>query len=142
MLNNESKYAIRGVIYLAIHASEINKIGSKEVGEAINVPVPFLAKILQHLTKENIISSSKGPKGGFYLTEKQLAGNFLSVIQHIDGADSFNSCYMGLPKCSDKDPCSIHYLVSPFNNKVKEELQKRSIADFAKDVKLGKTHLF
>ena len=66
----------------------------------------------------------------------------MSVIQHIDGTDSFNSCYMGLSKCSDKDPCSIHYLVSPFNNKVKEELQKRSIADFAKDVKQGKSHLF
>ncbi len=142
MLNNESKYAMRGVIYLAIHASEINKLGSKEVGEAIKVPLPFLAKIFQHLKKENIISSSKGPKGGFYLTEEQLTGNLMSVIQHIDGTDSFNSCYMGLSKCSDKDPCSIHYLVSPFNNKVKEELQKRSIADFAKDVKQGKSHLF
>ena len=142
MLNNESKYAMRGVIYLAIHASEVNKLGSKEVGEAIKVPLPFLAKIFQHLKKENIISSSKGPKGGFYLTEEQLTGNLMSVIQHIDGTDSFNSCYTGLSKCSDKDPCSIHYLVSPFNNKVKEELQKRSIADFAKDVKQGKSHLF
>ena len=142
MLSNESKYAIRGVIYLAIHASEINKIGSKEVGEDINVPLPFLAKIFQHLKKENIISSSKGPKGGFYLTQTQLTGNLMNVIQRIDGSDSFNSCYMGLPKCSDENPCAIHHLVSPFTNKVKEELQKRSIADFAKDVKLGKSHLF
>ena len=33
MLSNQSKYAIRSVLYLAIHASRNNKIGSAEVGE-------------------------------------------------------------------------------------------------------------
>ena len=84
MLSNESKYAIRGVLYLAVHASENSKIGSKEVGKNINVSVTFLAKIFQKLNKETLITSSKGPKGGFYLSEEQLAGNLMTIILLVE----------------------------------------------------------
>ena len=66
----------------------------------------------------------------------------MSVISCLDGEENFNSCYLGLAKCSDSNPCSIHHLASPFNNKVKDELKKRSISDFALDAKKGKSHFF
>ena len=81
MFSNQSKYAIRGIIYLAIHANHDHKLSSKEVGINIKVPIPFLAKIFQTLSKENLISSSKGPKGGFYLTDENLSGNLMSIIE-------------------------------------------------------------
>ena len=142
MISNQSKYAIRGVIYLAIHGSELNKLGSKEVGENINVPVPFLAKIFQHLNKKKLITSSKGPKGGFYLNKDQLSGNLMSIIECIDGYDNFNSCFIGLPKCSDENPCAIHHLAVPLRNQMTQTLKNESITDFIKDTKKGKYHLF
>lgn len=142
MLNKESKYAIRGVIYLAMNASKTNKLGSKEVGEKIQVPLPFLAKIFQHLSKENLISSAKGPRGGFYLTKKQLSGNLLSIIALIDGLDSFKSCFLGLPSCSDDNPCAIHHLNAEFKERILTELKKRTIAEIAEDAKSGKSSIF
>lgn len=142
MLSNQSKYAIRGVIYLAIYASDAAKLGSKEVAENIQVPVPFLAKIFQHLSKEKLIISSKGPKGGFYLNEDQLSGNLMSIIECIDGHDNFNSCFIGLPKCSDENPCPIHHLAAPYRNQMIETLKNDSIAEFIKDTKKGRSHLF
>lgn len=142
MLSNQSKYAIRGVIYLAQKSSEENKLGSKEVGEQIHVPIPFLAKIFQHLSKEKIISSAKGPKGGFYLTEGQLKGDLMSIVSSLDSEDNFSSCYMGLPTCSDANPCAIHHLASPFNQSVKNEFKKKSIAEFAQDAEKGNSHIF
>ena len=67
MLSNSSKYAINAILYLAIHTSINNKIGVKEIAEALNIPSPFLAKILQILAKKNAISSSKGPGGGLFI---------------------------------------------------------------------------
>ena len=142
MLSNQSKYAIRGVIYLALHASENNKLGSKEVGEKINVPLPFLAKIFQKLSKEKIIKSSKGPKGGFYLDDKELSGNLMSVIECIDGLEAFNSCFIGLPHCSDENPCSIHHLGAPLRKQLASDLEKRSIAEFAEETKKGRSVIF
>jgi len=142
MLNKESKYAIRGIIYLAMNASKKNKLGSKEVGEKIQVPLPFLAKIFQHLSKENLISSAKGPRGGFYLTEEQLSGNLLSIIASIDGLENFKTCFLGLPSCSDNNPCAIHHINAEFRERMLSELKKRSIADFAKDPISGKSSIF
>lgn len=142
MLSNQSKYAIRGVLYLAIHGSKLNKLGSKEVGEKINIPVPFLAKIFQHLSKEQLITSSKGPKGGFYLNEDQLSGNLMDVIECIDGYDNFKSCYIGLPKCSDENPCAIHHLAAPLRNQMIQTLRNQSVEEFAKETKKGRSHIF
>jgi len=142
MLSNQSKYAIRGILYLAIYGSEINKLGSKEVGEEINVPIPFLAKTFQHLSRKNLITSSKGPNGGFYLDKDQLAGNLMTVIESIDGIDIFSSCYIGLPKCSDDNPCAVHHIAGPLRNQMKETLKNKTIAEFALDTKKGISRIF
>jgi len=70
MLSRASKYAILSTLFLAEHANENKKISVKVIAESIDVPSPFLAKLFQQLVKGKIISSTKGPNGGFYLTKK------------------------------------------------------------------------
>jgi Rrf2 family protein len=142
MLSNQSKYAIRAVLYLAIYASKNNKIGSKKVAELIDIPAPFLAKIFQTLSREKIISSTKGPNGGFYLNEIELSKNLMDIIECIDGLESFKSCYVGLPRCSDENPCAIHHIAAPCRNVLIKELTERSIQNFAQDTKEGKSFIF
>lgn len=66
MLSNQSKYAIRAVLCLAINSDSDHKMGSKEIAKRIDVPAPFLAKIFQLLSKAKLIRSTKGPNGGFF----------------------------------------------------------------------------
>lgn len=142
MLSNSSKYAIRAVLYLANNSSINHKLGSKKIAEGIDIPAPFLAKIFQILSKGNIIKSTKGPNGGFYLTEKELSNNLLRVIESIDGLGAFNSCFIGLPTCSEENQCAVHHIVVPFRTALLKELTERSIADFAEDTRKGKTFIF
>jgi len=142
MLSNQSKYAIRAVLYLAVKTSKDNKLGSKVVAELIDVPAPFLAKIFQKLSKAKIISSTKGPNGGFYLTKKELSNNLLNIIDCIDGLEFFKTCFVGLPKCSDENPCAIHHIASPCRDTLMKELKERTIAEFAEDTKDGKSFIF
>jgi len=142
MLSKQSKYAIRAVLYLAIHSNSKNKMGSKEVAKKIDIPAPFLAKIFQSLSKTKLIRSAKGPNGGFYLTDKEKQNNLLDIIACIDGLRKFNECFIGLPKCSDENPCAIHHIVSPFKTKLEEELTNKTIADFAEETKNGKSFIF
>jgi len=142
MLSNQSKYAIRAVLYLAVKTSRDKKLSSKAVAELIDVPAPFLAKIFQKLSKAKIISSTKGPKGGFYLTKKELSKNLMNIIECIDGLESFGTCFIGLPKCSDENPCAIHHIASPCRDTLLKELKERTIAEFAEDTKDGKSFIF
>lgn len=142
MLSNQSKYAIRAVLYLALYADRNNKLGSKEVAEKIDIPAPFLAKTFQTLSRSGLIKSIKGPNGGFFLTEKQKNNSLMDIIECIDGLQKFSECFLGLPRCSDENPCAIHHIVSPFKTNLIKELNDKTISDFAMDAKTGKTFIF
>jgi Rrf2 family transcriptional regulator, iron-sulfur cluster assembly transcription factor len=141
MLSNSCKYAIRAVIYLAMQADETHKLGSKFVAEKLNMPQPFLAKILQDLTRKSIISSNKGPHGGFYLTEDNLKNSVLDIVTCIDGLEKFNQCFLGLHTCSNEKPCSVHTIVEPFKNDLFVKLANNTIAQFAEDIRNGKSYI-
>jgi len=66
MLSNACKYAIRSILYLAINNKENKKFGVKKIAAELETPQPFLAKLLQQLTRNKLVSSAKGPTGGFY----------------------------------------------------------------------------
>jgi Rrf2 family protein len=141
VLSNASKYAINAVLYLSTHASVVNKLGAKEIALATKIPLPFLAKLLQTLAKRNVIASSKGPKGGFYLTEENQKQPLIKVVEHIDGLHKFNECVLGLSQCSSKNPCSIHFSVQPFRDRLLAEMSNNSIDSFAEKVKNGTAFL-
>lgn len=142
MLSNQSKYAIRGVLYLAIHANKKNKLGSAAVSEETNIPAPFLAKIFQKLSREQLIISTKGPGGGFYLSEQELGKSLLDVIECIDGLEAFNSCFIGLPNCSDKNPCSIHHIAAHWRDQLIAELKLKTIGEMAESARSGEFRIF
>jgi Rrf2 family protein len=142
MLSHSSKYAINAVLYLAVHSNEPKKISAGEIAEAINIPSPFLSKLLQVLSRKNVISSTKGPGGGFYLTKENLNLNLIEIIKHMDGLENFEDCVLGLTKCSSEKPCPLHYSIQPLKKQLFIEMSENSIDEFAKKVKAGETFLF
>lgn len=136
MLSNACKYAIRSVLYLAIHNEENKRVGVKKIAEGLEVPQPFLSKLLQQLTKSKLVSSSKGPTGGFYLNEVNFENTVWDIIKSIDGTDKFDQCFMGLSSCDDKNPCPVHFTVAPFKKKLMDDFKDKTIQEFTKEIKV------
>ena len=135
MLSNACKYAIRAILYLAIETDEEKKIGVKKISEELETPQPFLAKLLQQLTKAKLVSSTKGPNGGFYLTKKDKENAVWDIVINIDGTAKFDDCFLGLSTCSDANPCPIHFIVSPFKEKLLENLRDKTITQYVDEMK-------
>ncbi|MCB0569855.1 MAG: Rrf2 family transcriptional regulator, partial [Phaeodactylibacter sp.] len=108
MFSKACKYAIRAALYLAVHAESGQKLGVKDIATALDVPQHFLAKILQQLSRNHLISSTKGPSGGFFLDEQNMEVTLRQIVECIDGPDMFTSCILGLPVCSSENPCPLH----------------------------------
>ena len=112
MLSSSSKYGIRAVTYIASQSKNNSKIGIKKISEDLDLPTPFLAKILQLLAKQKILSSSKGPHGGFSLLRDPKKITLFDIITTLDGNDFFDDCIIhNMPcKCVDekKLQCPIH----------------------------------
>ena len=134
MFSKTCKYAIRAMLYLAMHTDEENKLGVEAIAEGLNVPKHFLAKILQQLTRYNLASSSKGRNGGFYLSDVNKSASLLPVIESIDGPETFTSCILGLPNCSGENPCSFHHQAVEYRNAMLRILGKESIGETAKRI--------
>jgi Rrf2 family transcriptional regulator, iron-sulfur cluster assembly transcription factor len=112
MLSSSSKYGIRAVMYIASQSKNNGKIGIKKISEDLDLPTPFLAKILQLLARQKILSSSKGPHGGFSLLRDSKKITLFDIIVTIEGGDIFDNCIIhNMPcKCVDEEKlrCPIH----------------------------------
>ena len=49
----------------------------------------------------------------------------MAIIECIDGHETFKSCFIGLPKCSDENPCAIHHIGAPLRNELIKEMRKK-----------------
>jgi Rrf2 family protein len=136
MLSNTSRYAIRAVIYLALNGSNEAKIGIKTISKDLDIPTPFLGKILQILAKHKILASTKGPHGGFGLGRNPYDITLMEIVEVIDGLDDFNSCVLGLKTCSnDEQHCSIHSSYAAIREQLKELFKTDSIGALAEHIK-------
>ncbi len=141
MFSNSSKYAIKAVLYLALNSNEEKKIMVKDIAGPINVPQAYIAKLLQELSRQNVISSTRGPKGGFYLTDEDKKKPLKRIIQVIDGENRLTSCLLSLENCNEEKPCPLHKLAAPLRNELLDSLENKTICDLAKDVREGKAFL-
>lgn len=141
MFSNSSKYAIKAVLYLALHSSEEKKIMVKDIASPINVPQPYIAKLLQELSRQNVISSTRGPKGGFYLSEEDKKQPLKKIVNVIDGESRLTSCLLSLENCNEEKPCPLHKLAAPLRTQLLDNLENKTICDLARDVKEGNSFL-
>lgn len=135
VFSNSSKYAIKAVLFLALHSSDKRKVMVKDISEPINVPQAYIAKLLQQLVKENIVSSTRGPKGGFYLNEDNLNRSILSIVNIIDGDRKLNACMLSLETCNEEKPCPLHNTLNVYRNEVLKNLKSKTVKELALEVK-------
>ncbi len=141
MLSNTCKYAIRAVIYISVYASSKKKVGIKEVSSKLDIPSPFLGKILQTLSKHNILDSTKGPNGGFILSRQSEEISLMDIVEIIDGTDIFTTCLIRTSKCSDEEPCGLHGSVSKLREQLKNFFINQTINDLASEFKKDNSNI-
>ncbi len=130
MLSKSCEYALKGMIYLAKQNHLDKKAGFKEIAAGINAPEAFMAKILQQLAQKNLVLSTKGPGGGFYLPKNYGNYSMATIVRAIDGESIFNSCILGLQSCSAKKPCPLHDAYIPIKEQLIEMLEMHTLDQF------------
>jgi Rrf2 family protein len=141
MISKSCKYAIRATVFIASKAKEKIKVGVKEIAEEIEAPEAFTGKILQTLNKNNIVTSLKGPYGGFYCDESQLDLPIIDVVSTIDGMDVFTNCVFGLQQCSNDHPCPMHVEYSKTRDQMFTSFKNTTIRSLADSLNSGSSFL-
>ncbi len=108
MLAKSTEYAIRALVFIQLQNWHNKRAGVVEIAKEIEAPEAFTAKILQTLSKHQIIGSMKGRGGGFFFSESSENLTLFRVIQVMEGEAIFHKCGFGLKNCSDINPCPLH----------------------------------
>lgn len=140
MFSKACEYGLRATLYLAQHSEESVRVGVDELAERLTAPRHFLAKVLQQLARADVISSAKGPRGGFYLSQHNVSAPLLGVVECLDGPIKMQGCVMGLPKCTSENPCPLHHATISYRDTVRYQLGAQSIAEIA--IRVETSNLF
>ncbi|KAA3608854.1 MAG: Rrf2 family transcriptional regulator [Calditrichaeota bacterium] len=143
MLSKSCEYAIRSVLCVASHQHSYpdKSIGIKQISDSLQIPVHFLGKVMQNLTRQQILQSAKGKNGGFFLTPKQLDTPIMRIVEVVDSSLYFNRCGLGLEKCSDEHPCALHNDFAVFRDGFAKALRTHTISSMTIAHQKGDIHL-
>ena len=134
LLSKSCSYGIRAAIFIATQNDQ-QYVPIKEIADNLNISFHFLTKILQILTKAGIVDSVKGPKGGVGFKKNPNEITILDIIHAVDCDNIFDDCVLGLPGCSDDNPCPMHGSWGILRKDLYNMLQKETIEDLAIQVK-------
>lgn len=138
MFSKSTEYALRATIYIAQKSSEEKKLGIEAISKATDTPRSFTAKILQALTRDNkIVSSVRGPNGGFYMIEKAKKLPVRSILDAMGEDEILEKCILGLNQCSEAKPCPMHAQYKSIKQQLIKLFETKTIQQLAADIKEG-----
>ena len=134
-LSKSFGYALRGVLYIASMNDENRKVQIDEIASQLSVPRHFLGKIMQQVVKAGLLKSTKGPYGGFSLTEKTLHAPLVKLLEITGDEEQFHVCILKLKSCDKNNPCPLHHEVEEVKSNLIDIFQKTTINDLLTDNK-------
>ena len=142
MFSKACEYGIKASVYIVEQSLDNQKVSLKEIAKAIDSPEAYTSKILQQLSRNDIIQSEKGPTGGFSIDPSQMENVKLStIVSAIDGDSIYEECGLGFHECNDSKPCLIHNQYISIRRDLKTMLENTSLVDLSEDIEKGLSFL-
>lgn len=135
MFSKTFGHALRATVFVLQNSRESKKTGLKQISKALDIPSPFLGKIMQDLVRHGIIDSVKGPHGGFFANAKTPDLLLTDILMVTDGTLAFEQCALGLKRCNPDNPCLLHSEFYICRNGMLREMEQKTVGMIAEERK-------
>jgi Rrf2 family protein len=103
-LSSTAQQAIHAVLCIARGGGEPLRV--EGIAAETGLPRNYLSKTLHALSRAGILSSERGPRGGFRLAHAPERLTLARVIAPFSRPG--RRCLLGRPTCGDRNPCPAH----------------------------------
>ena len=107
MLSSTSDYALRAILVLA-QVTDGRPLRADQIARATASPANYLAKTLNALAKAGLVTSTRGPFGGFVLAVPAAELTLAHIIDCFDEPRPQTRCLLGSAPCDPRRPCTAH----------------------------------
>lgn len=132
MLSTTALYAVRAVSALA-HLDDSEYAGAGSIAAGTGAPPNYLSKLLQTLTRHDVVRSRKGMGGGFRLARPAEEISLFEVVEPIDHVSRWNGCFLGNNTCGTDGECRVHRRWSPVRDAYLAMLRDSTVEEIARD---------
>ncbi len=125
--------ALHGLEIMARDMAGLHTV--KDLAHQLNASEAHLAKVFQRLAKTGLVSSHRGPNGGFELRKKPNEITLLDIFSAIEGEENPECCPLMNEKCAFKD-CIFSGLMFKFQKEFKNFIRGHTLSDFIQEPKI------
>ena len=127
-LTTRGKYAVTASLDLAMNYEKNSFVAISEIAERQSIPAAYLEQLFRYLRKAGILTSLRGPGGGYRLTRPNSDIKIGEIIAAVERKMDATQCG-GEGNCSAGSKCLAHNLWTELNNEVDLFLMNKSLDD-------------
>jgi len=137
-LTTKGRYAVTAMLDLALHSSN-RPITLSDISGRQNLSLSYLEQLFSRLRKNGLVSSTRGPGGGYQLARHPEDINVAEVMIAVDEAIDSTGC-KGKKNCQQGAQCLAHGLWRDLSDNIhaylhqitlQEVISQESIRDIA-----------
>jgi Rrf2 family iron-sulfur cluster assembly transcriptional regulator len=140
-LNTKGRFAVTAMLDLALHESlahdaassrslpsEVKPVTLAGISERQRISLSYLEQLFSRLRRQGLVSSVRGPGGGYKLARNYTDISVADIISAVDELIDATQCG-GHENCREEGRCMTHDLWATLNNRILDYLSGISLAD-------------
>jgi Rrf2 family nitric oxide-sensitive transcriptional repressor len=100
-ISEAANLGIHALVFLSLERG-CSPCSAGIIAKALGASESHLAKVMQRLVAADMVSSTRGARGGFSITIDPACTSLLAVLEAIDGPIGNSGCLLG------RDQCLVH----------------------------------
>jgi Rrf2 family transcriptional regulator, iron-sulfur cluster assembly transcription factor len=126
-LTTKGRYAVTAMLDLAIHHGH-GPITLADIAQRQSISLSYLEQLFARLRKRSLVSSVRGPGGGYSLARDAGEIFVAEVIAAVDESVDTTRCHGG-HNCQDNQRCLTHDLWQDLSSRIYEYLNGISLKE-------------
>jgi Rrf2 family iron-sulfur cluster assembly transcriptional regulator len=126
-LTTKGRYAVTAMLDLSLNFGQ-GTITLADISERQGISLSYLEQLFARLRKNGLVSSSRGPGGGYKLSRAAAEITVMEVISAVDERVDSTQCE-GKANCHGEEQCLSHHLWESLSGQIKGYLASISLAE-------------
>jgi Rrf2 family iron-sulfur cluster assembly transcriptional regulator len=126
-LTSKGRYAVTAMLDVSLHASA-GPVPLTDISERQGISLSYLEQLFAKLRKRELVSSVRGPGGGYFLGREPKLISIREVIAAVDESVDATRCN-GKGNCQNGSRCLTHHLWTDLSDRIESFLSEITLGE-------------